>query len=253
MKNCIKCGGVCTNNAEICEHCGAKISDKAKAPKHSSQEKGAIDVTGKSVNQIVNKLLNNRITIAFFGLGLLVVSIIITLFLHPPVIVIVLLLGAISCGYWPGASRKSVKRLIATDSLCCINDVLNGLVDIDPVSKIAFADTFFYNKKLGVIVRYKDIVWVYKKVTNHSTNFIPTGTTEDIVVCLANGQEYSVNTKTQNKKEVGKTDVNGNSLDKVLTSNICAHNPNVLLGHSPKNQQAYIKIKNKAANKAEGK
>lgn len=38
----------------------------------------------------------------------------------------------------------------------------------------------------------KDIVWVYQHVTKHSVNFIPTGKTYAIKVCLANGRDLLI-------------------------------------------------------------
>lgn len=36
---------------------------------------------------------------------------------------------------------------------------------------------------------YTDLVWIYKKQTKHSVNFIPTGTTYEVVIHLRNGNE----------------------------------------------------------------
>lgn len=36
---------------------------------------------------------------------------------------------------------------------------------------------------------YTDLIWIYKKQTKHSVNFIPTGTTYEVVIHLRDGSE----------------------------------------------------------------
>jgi hypothetical protein len=43
------------------------------------------------------------------------------------------------------------------------------------------------------IIHVFDLVWIYKKVTKHSVNFIPTGTTSAAVICTRYGQVLEVN------------------------------------------------------------
>jgi hypothetical protein len=44
------------------------------------------------------------------------------------------------------------------------------------------------------VIHVFDLVWIYKKVTKHSVNFIPTGTTTASIICTRYGQALEVST-----------------------------------------------------------
>lgn len=47
------------------------------------------------------------------------------------------------------------------------------------------------------IMHLEDVVWVYKKVTQHRVNFIPTGKTYAAMLCAANGQMVQIDDKQE--------------------------------------------------------
>jgi hypothetical protein len=142
--------------------------------------------------------------------------------------------------YWPKQAINSVKRLIQTDSLNYVNDILNGYVKTDPVSRLAFTDTFFYSEKTGVIIRYEDIVWAYKRIVNHSVNFIPTGETQQVDICIINNKTFEF--LTQARKKVIKRDSIGRPLELAILGEISRRCPNALIGFSVENERECKRI-----------
>ncbi|MCL2663365.1 MAG: hypothetical protein FWE83_08595 [Oscillospiraceae bacterium] len=149
------------------------------------------------------------------------------------------LLGIIAFACYPWYLRGSIKWLIKTDSLYCINDLLNGYVTYDPITKFTFGDTFLYTN-IGLLIRYEDIVWAYHSVTSHSVEHIPTGKSESITVCLINGRKYSLVTKKQARIKL--VDAQGKPLDERISDEIEAKIPNILIGYTDENAKEYKRI-----------
>lgn len=64
---------------------------------------------------------------------------------------------------------------------------------------IYFLKSWILSKKFFAFDVYKidDIIWVYKKVTNHSINFIPTGKTYELILSSQNGTQRPIRLKQQ--------------------------------------------------------
>lgn len=73
----------------------------------------------------------------------------------------------------------------------------------------------------------KDIVWIYQHITKHSVNFIPTGKTYAIKVCLANGKDLMI---PMNGKK--RADENMEFITRTI--------PYVLIGYDEQLSKAYI-------------
>ncbi len=54
------------------------------------------------------------------------------------------------------------------------------------------------------VINVEDIVWIYKKVTKHSVNFIPTGKTYEVVLHNSTGDQITLNGTFLNEKKTHK-------------------------------------------------
>ena len=222
---------------------------------HSQQRHYEIDATRMEMKQILKALSKGRmrayIILFFITFFLLFAGTVLTALLmydgfdEAVIGAIVIfgllsfLLGIIAFACYPWFLRGSIKWLIKTDSLYCINDLLNGFVTYDPVTKFSFGDTFLYTN-LGFLIRYEDIVWAYHSITNHSVELIPTGKSESIIVGLINGRKYSLVTKKQARKKL--VDAQSKSLSERISDEILTKNTDILFGYTDENEKKYERI-----------
>jgi hypothetical protein len=210
----------------------------------------SVDITDKKLNYIVNRYFNNRVLKAF-----IVLAVAVSLLLLGAILVIVnqgearessysFVFGVASSifflAYWPWTARASVKRLIQTNSLYCVNEIINGYVQPDPVSKFAFEESFLYCSKDGMIVKYDDVCWVYGKKSVQHMNYSYTKTDESLVVWLKNGDSFTISTGTSDKMSSFEiVDAHRNRLDTSVIAKIAAFNTHILLGYTEENKRAY--------------
>lgn len=156
---------------------------------------------------------------------------------------IVMMYVVIAYSVYPKNAVKSVKRLIKTNSVEYANDVLNGFVEVDPVSRLAFTDKFLYDEKTGAILRYEDIAWAYKKVTTHSVYYvIKVGETEEVIIATKDNKRYSF--PLRNWKRAGMHDSYGRHIESAIFSDVQRHCPDALIGYSENNKSLYkIKVR----------
>ena len=237
-----------TNGARVetheCDTSGNNIFQYEAEAVRREKRHYAVDVNGKTLNQVVNALCGGRMK-AMIAVLILMAVLLLACIVHSGFVVAVIFAGVAALVLWPSQARQSVKRLMEADALDCVNEVINGYVQVDKKTQLAFADTFLYGKQGHVFARYEEMVWVYKSVTKHSTNLIPTGTSESIMIWLVNGESISFLTKAQGYKNKPMEDETGKPLDKSIMERIYAHNPGVLLGHSQENAKAYAYVTKK--------
>ena len=159
------------------------------------------------------------------------------------------LLSIIAFGCYPWHLRGRIKWLIKMDSLHCINDLLNGYVVYDPVTKYSFGDTFLYHK-IGILIRYEDIVGIYHSITSHSlysarvrvhyVERLPFGKFESITICLIDGEKYAIALKIQAGKRL--VDAQGKPFGVRISDEILAKNPNITVGDTDENAEKYARI-----------
>lgn len=78
-----------------------------------------------------------------------------------------------------------IKRMPKENKDVYIKLLDNELKDIKDKSGTSLTDSFIIVKSTFGLkwVHYSQVVWVYQKVTRHSVNFVPTGTSRAICIC----------------------------------------------------------------------
>jgi len=206
----------------------------------------AVDVTGEDLNTIVKRLTGNKILLSRLLLAAAVCALVVAIITFEFVFIVLGVIPAIaSFSVSPTDTKDCVRRLMQTDSLYCVNDVLNGYAPLDYVSGLAFTDTFFYRYKDKIIIKYEDVAWLYHEMTTHSTYGFKTAEAQTVIVRLITGGIYTfvlknhgiVFGKTVNSSQ--SLDQHGNPIDMGLVSQVCLYNPNVLLGYTDENMREY--------------
>jgi hypothetical protein len=77
------------------------------------------------------------------------------------------------------------------------------------------------------LMRYDDVVWIYKKVTKHRTNGIPTGTSHEAVINSSGGQTWTI---TSNEAQVN-----------AILESVYARAPWIAVGYAPEILNAWKK------------
>ena len=213
--------------------------------KNSAYIDNNTEASKKNINFIANRLYSNialKCSIALYALLAFTVFPIISgifidanFFAFASVTVLGLVALFIYC--WPGQAKSNIKYLLKTNQQNIINEIFSGRVMCDPVGKIAFSETFFFCRKSKVIVPYKDVYWIYKKV--HRTIVVGGGgyssTEIDMLIYLNNGDSLKVNLKRRNP-------INGASFELALVQKIHQYNPNIMMGYSDANQMRYTAL-----------
>ena len=83
------------------------------------------------------------------------------------------------------AKYPSVKQLLSMNNSNYIRLLDTELKNSKNNSGIYFTESFIIKKRAFGLdwVHFSEVVWVYKKVTRHSVNFVPTGSTYEVCVC----------------------------------------------------------------------
>lgn len=94
--------------------------------------------------------------------------------------------------YWERSTdinkNPVIKKIPDEDKNIYIKLLDDELKSIKDKSGTCFTDSFIIVKSTFGIkwIHYSKIAWVYQRVTKHSVNFIPTGTTRAICICGSN-------------------------------------------------------------------
>lgn len=99
-------------------------------------------------------------------------------------------------------SHKIYKKLLKYGD---VNSVINSIeeelsYDLFQNSKnIYILKSWILVKKFFTteVIKIDDIIWAYKKVTSHSVNFIPTGKSYELILCLKDRSQYSIGQRQQ--------------------------------------------------------
>lgn len=116
------------------------------------------------------------------------------------------------------------------------DELQSPLVEEIGKGKLYLTRNFIFSKSTGVIVNYRDIVWMYKRTQR--TNFIVTGTYL-IINTVKKGNINLLETEGKDKKGL---------LDKAAQV-ICDRNPDVLVGFDKENRRLYNEIAKQAKNR----
>jgi|GEM_PF-3458921 len=215
------------------------------------------DATGKNVNFIINKLYNNKmlryhiVTMLYILVFLGCIVMMVTKFIDSSAATQYFLFafgflgGMLLFLCWPSKEKRNITYLLKANATNILNDIFSGKVSPDPISKFVFADTFFFCRSTNLIVRYQDILWVYRKneytgSMMHITNLTMNNyTPKDIIIHLADGTQFTLHARLRSL-------ANGLYFEKAFFTTILERNPAIMVGNTPENSEKYEAITDRA-------